>query len=56
MNDKQEVCYFLKSHLPTAPGNTDGKKVVILKLTGCIGLVVRKNLISQDQLISKSQL
>ena len=39
--------------MPTAPGTDDGQKVVVLRDTGCTGLVVRRNLVSQDQLIGK---
>ena len=48
--DKEGVCYFLKSRLPTAPGTLD---VVVPRDTGCIGVVVRRNVVSQDQLIGK---
>ena len=52
-NSKEGVCYFLKSRLPTAPGTKDGQKVVVLRDTGCTGVVVRKRLVSEDQLIGK---
>ena len=52
-NGKEGVCYFLKSRLPTAPGTVDGQKVVVLRDTGCTGVVVRKSLVSEDQLIGK---
>ena len=53
VKDKEAVCYFLKSRLPTATGTVDGQKVVVLSNTGCTGVVVRRNLVSQDQLIGK---
>ena len=53
VKDKEGVCYFLKSRLPTAPGTADGQTVVVLKDTGCTGVVVRRNLVLQDQLIGK---
>ena len=53
MKDRERVCYFLKSRLPTASGIVDGQKVVVLRDTGCTGVVVRKILVSQDQLIGK---
>ena len=31
----------------------DGQKVVVLRDTGCTGVVVRKSLVSEDQLIGK---
>ena len=55
VKDKAVVCYFLTSRLPTAPGTgtVDGQKVVVFRDTGCTGVVVRRNLVSQDQLIGK---
>ena len=53
VNGKEGVCYFLKSRFPTAPGTVDGQKVVVLRDTGCTGVVVRKSLVSEDQLIGK---
>ena len=38
--DKEGVCYFLKSRLPTAQGTVNGKKVIALRDTGCTGCVV----------------
>ena len=49
--DKEGVCYFLKSRLPTAQGTK--KKVIALRDTGCTGCVIRRSLISDDQLIGK---
>ena len=51
--DKESVCYFLKSILPTAQGTVNGKKVIALRDTGCTGCVIRRSLISDDQLIGK---
>ena len=51
--DKEGVCYFLKSRLPTAQGTVNGKKVIALRDTGCTGCVIRRSLISDDQLIGK---
>ena len=51
--DKEGVCYFLKSRLPTAQGTVNGKKVIALQDTGCTGCVIRRSLISDDQLIGK---
>ena len=50
---KEGVCYFLKSRLPTAQGTVNGKKVIALRDTGCTGCVIRRSLISDDQLIGK---
>ena len=51
--DKEGVCYFLKSRLPTAQGTVNGNKVIALRDTGCIGYVIRRSLISDYQLIGK---
>ena len=32
---KEGVCYFLKSRLPTAEGTVNGRKVEVLRDTGC---------------------
>ena len=53
MNDKEGVWYFLKSRLPTSTGTVGGQKVVVLRDTGCTGVVVRRSLVSEDQLIGK---
>ena len=51
--DKESVCYFLKSRLPKAQGTVNGKKVIALRDTGSTGCVIRRTLISDDQLIGK---
>ena len=51
--DEEDVCYFLKSRLPTAQGTVNGKKVIALRDTGCTGCVVRRSLVSSDQLLGK---
>ena len=51
--DKEGVCYFLKSRLPTAQGTVNGNKVIALRDTGCTGCVIRRSLISDYQLIGK---
>ena len=51
--DEEGVCYFLRSRLPTAQGTVNGKKVIALRDTGCTGCVVRRNLVSSDQLLGK---
>lgn len=54
-SDKKDegVCYFLKSRLPTAQGMVSGKKVVVLRDTGCTGCVIRRSLVDDDQLLGK---
>ena len=39
--------------MPTAQGTVNGKKVIALRDTGCKGCVVRRNLVSSDQLLGK---
>ena len=51
--DKEGVCYFLKSRLPTAQCTVNGNKVTALREAGCTGCVIRISLISNDQLIGK---
>ena len=49
--DKEGVCYFLKSRLPTARGTVNGKEVIAMRDTGC---VIRSSLVSEDQLLGKA--
>ena len=51
--DEEGVCYFLRSRLPTSQGTGNGKKVTALRDTGCTGCVVRRSLVSSDQLLGK---
>ena len=51
--DEEGVCYFLRSRLPTAQGTVNVKKVITLRDTGCTGCVVRRSLVSSDQLLGK---
>ena len=51
--DEEGVFYFLRSRLPTAQGTVNGKKVIALRDTGCTGCVVRRSLVSSDQLLGK---
>ena len=48
---KEGVCYFLKSRLPTAEGTVNGRKVEVLRDTGCTCCTVKRSLVSDDQLI-----
>ena len=52
--DKEGVCYFLKSRLPTARGTVNGKDVIVMRDTGCTGCVIRSSLVSKDQLLGKA--
>ena len=49
--DKEGVCYFLKSRLPTARGTVNRKEVIVMRDTGC---VIRSSLVSKDQLLGKA--
>ena len=51
--DEEGVCYFLRSRLPTAQCTVNGKKVIALRDTCCTGCVVRRSLVSSDQLLGK---
>ena len=50
---KDGICYFLKSRLPTAQGTVNGKEVIAMRDTGCTGCVIRRSLVSSDQLLGK---
>ena len=50
---KDGVCYFLKSRLLTAEGTVNGRKVEVLRDTGCTCCNVKRSLVSDDQLIGK---
>ena len=50
---KDGVCYNLKSRLPTAQGTVNGKEVIAMRDTGCTGCVIRRSLVSSDQLLGK---
>ena len=52
-NVKEGVCYFLKSRLPTAEGTVNGRKIEVLRDTGCTYCTVKRSLVSDDQLIGK---
>ena len=51
--DSKGTCYFLKSRLPTAVGTVNGKEVRVLRDTGCTGVVVRRDLVSDEQMLGK---
>ena len=50
MKDKEGVCYFLKSRLPTVRGTVNGKEVVPMRDLGC---VIRSSLVTKNQLLGK---
>ena len=50
---KDDVCYFLKSRLPTAEGTVNGRKVEVLRDTEYTSCTVKRSLVSDDQLIGE---
>ena len=50
-NDSWGTCYFLKSRLTTAADTVNGKEVLLD--TGCTGVVVRRDLVSDEQMLGK---
>ena len=51
--DRKGTCYFPRSRLPTAIGTVNGKEVRVLRDTGCTGVVVRRSLVSDGQMLNK---
>ena len=51
--DSKGTCHFPWSRLPTAIGTVNGKEVRVLRDTGCMGVVVRKSLVSDGQMLNK---
>ena len=51
--DKKGTCHFPRSRLPTAVGTVNGKEVRVLRDTGCTGVIVKRNLVSENQFIGK---
>ena len=51
--DSKATCDFPWSRLPTAVGTVNGKEVRVLRDTGCTGVVVRRSLVSNDQMFNK---
>ena len=51
--DSKGTCYFLKSRLPTAVGTVNRKEVRVLRDMGCTGVVVRRDLVSDEQMLGK---
>ena len=50
---KEGACYFFKPRLPTAKGTVNGRKVEVLRDTGCTCCTVKRSLVSDNQLIGK---
>ena len=51
--DSESTCRFPRSRLPTAIGTVNGKEVRVLRDTGCMGVVVRRSLVSDGQMLNK---
>ena len=51
--DSKGSCHFPRSRLPTAIGTVNGKEVRVLRDTGCTGVVVRRSLVSDGQMLNK---
>ena len=51
--DSKGTCHFPRSRLLTAVGTVNGKEVRVLKDTGCTGVVVRRSLVSDGQMLNK---
>ena len=51
--DSKGTCHFPRSRLPTAVGTVNGKKIRVLRDTGCTGVVVRRSLVSDSQMLNK---
>ena len=47
------TCHFPRSRLPTAVGTVNGKEVRVLRDTGCTGVVVRRSLVFDGQMLNK---
>ena len=51
--DNKRTCHFPRSRLPTAIGTVNGKEIRVLRDTGCTGVVVRRSLVSDGQMLNK---
>ena len=51
--DSKGTCHFPRSSLPTAVGTVNGKEVRVLRDTGRTGVVVRRSLVSDGQMLNK---
>ena len=51
--DSKGTCHFPRSSLLTAVGTGNGKEVRVLRDTGCTGVVVRRSLVSDGQMLKK---
>ena len=51
--DKEGACHFPRSRLPTAVGIVNDQEVRVLRDMGCTGVIVKRNLVSENQFIGK---
>ena len=51
--DSKGTCQFPWSRLQTAIGTVNGKEIRVLRDTGCTGVVVRRSLVSDGQMLNK---
>ena len=51
--DSKGTCLFPRSRLPTAIGTVNGKEIRVLRDTGCTGVVVRRSLVTDGQMLNK---
>ena len=51
--DSKGTCQFPRSRMLAAIGTVNGKEVRVLRDTGCMGVVVRRSLVSNDQMLNK---
>ena len=51
--DSKGTCHFPRSRLLTAIGTVNSKEVRVLRDTGCTGVVVRRSLVSDGQMLNK---
>ena len=51
--DSKGTCHFPRSRLLTAIGTVNDKEVRVLRDTGCTGVVVRRSLVSDGQMLNK---
>ena len=51
--DNKGTCHFPRSRLPTAIGTVNCKEIRVLRDTGCTGVVVRRSLVSDGQMLNK---
>ena len=51
--DSKGTCHFPRSRLPTVIGTVNGKEIRVLRDTGCTGVVVRRSLVSDGQMLNK---